>query len=99
MLYEYHCSGCGATFDMPFRMGTAESFVKCQCGYKASRSFSGASFILKGGGWPSKAMKFNEEQTRKNEEAGERMKGQRPPVRRIATDYGNGKIEEYVSPK
>jgi hypothetical protein len=31
---------------------------------------------------------------RRNRDAEKRMKGNKPPVRRVATDYGGGRIEE-----
>ena len=95
MLYEYHCRKCGKSSDLPFPMGKAQPTVQCPaCKGVASRTYGGASFILKGGGWPSKKLKFNAEQTRKNTEAGQRMRGNKPPVRRVATDYGNGDVRE-----
>jgi hypothetical protein len=37
---------------------------------------------------------MGEEMLKRNVEAGKRMKANRPPVRRVATDFGGGDIRE-----
>ena len=93
MLYAYRCSACHKEFDESFSMGKAVDVVPCPtCGNDGKRSFSRMSFVLKGGGFPSSDLRFKNEMTKRNAEAGRRMKSNRPPVRRVATDYGGGDV-------
>ena len=88
MLYDYRCSECEMKFEVNFPLGKAEKEVECsECGKQAKRVF-GCNFIL------PDASKFNREMTERNRKAGERQKANRPPVRTIAHDYGNGDIRE-----
>jgi putative FmdB family regulatory protein len=96
MQYGYVCSECGTGTEVDFPMGKAERTVKCACGAKAKRVFTNAGFILKGGYWPSKNMKFNREMTEKNEKAGERMRANKPPLTLAAHDYGGGDVREVA---
>ena len=54
MLYEYYCENCDKVFEQNFKMGEAPKSVKCICGKTAGRDYGKTSFILQGGGWPSK---------------------------------------------
>jgi len=79
MIFEYKCEKCNKLIEKDFRVGHAEKTVKCQdCNSDCERYYgSGVNFILVGGGWPGKSIKFNREQTEKNEHAGERMRSER----------------------
>jgi putative FmdB family regulatory protein len=96
MLYDYRCTKCNKDFDVNFKIGTATEFVSCSsCGSESKRIFKSMNFVLKGGGWPSKKLSFNQEMTNRNKAAGERMyKEHTPPARIEAYDYGNGDIRE-----
>ncbi len=93
--YSYYCEKCDSVFDKDFDFGKAPNNVKCdRCNTDCKRSYDSCSFVLKGGGWPGKSMKFNKEQTDKNINAGIRQKDRKPPVRLKALDYGNGDVRE-----
>jgi hypothetical protein len=88
---------CELHFERDFRIGKADSIVKCpECDSDAKRIFTSCSFILKGGGWPSKSGSFNKEMTERNERAGKRMRKEHGdgPLRTVAHDYGNGDVRE-----
>ena len=95
MLFSYGCEECGG-FDRDFPIGKAPRGVTCDCGKVAKRTYDGMSFILKGGGWPSKKGSFNKEMTARNERANSRMRKEhgKGPVRTVAHDYGDGDIRE-----
>ena len=95
MLYEYYCENCDKVFEQNFKMGEAPKSVKCICGKTAGRDYGKTSFILQGGGWPSKGMKFNKEMTDRNTAAGKRMHKNRKgtELKTLAYDYGGGKVE------
>jgi putative FmdB family regulatory protein len=97
MIYEYKCFGCEIIFEKSYPIGKAEDKVSCpKCDNEAKRAFTSCSFILKGGGWPSKKASFNKEMTERNEQAGRRMRKEHGdgPVRTVAHDYGNGDVRE-----
>jgi putative FmdB family regulatory protein len=97
MTYDYQCSECGIAFEEQFPIGKAEKSVPClECGSQSKRIFTSCNFILKGGGWPSKKISFNEEMTARNETAGRNMRKEHGdgPVRLVAHDYGNGDVRE-----
>jgi len=93
MKYQYQCRTCSAAFDTDFSLGKAEPTVRCKCGGSAKRVFSAVSFAVRGGN-VSTERTFGQEMLRRNRDAEKRMKGNKPPVRRVATDFGGGRIEE-----
>ena len=74
MIFEYKCQNTGEIVERDFKIGTAKKEIACNCGSCAKRFFGSMNFQLKGGGWPSKSSKFNKEMTKKNEDAGKRMR-------------------------
>lgn len=48
MDYKYFCDDCNTEIIASFRMGQAAASVKCECGSRASRDFSGISFSTRG---------------------------------------------------
>ena len=96
MRYQYQCEKCELTFDLDFAMGKAPKTAKCECGEQAQRYYGGVSFILKGGGWPSKNLKFNADQTQKNKDAGKRMEKNRrgTELKTVAHKYADGSVKE-----
>ena len=100
MQFEYKCEECKIIFSKDFRIGQAEKLVDCpDCGNnECKRHYGQMSFILKGGGWPGKSERLNNEMTARNEAAGHRMrKEHKPPVNLKALDYGNGDVREVKS--
>jgi len=98
MVYEYHCRECGIYFDADFPIGKAPKEVSCpECSKPGVRAYRSCNFVLNGGGWPSKSARFNAEMTKRNEQAGERMRRNRkPPVRTVAHDFGGGDVREVT---
>lgn len=95
MIYGFKCKKCDKTHDLNLPVGQTKD-VKCpDCSEIMSRVW-GCNFILKG--WfPGKSISFNSEMTRRNEEAGERMRRtapEKPGMKLAALDYGNGDIRE-----
>lgn len=94
MIFPYVCSKCGARREIVAGVGKAPKSPRCdKCKGVCKRVYEAVSVAFKGSGWTTKSS-FGEEMKRKNEEAGRRMKGNTPPVRRVATDYGDGDIRE-----
>jgi putative FmdB family regulatory protein len=91
MKYEYHCQTCEKPFDVDFPFGKAEPVVTCSCGGLAKRVFSAINFAVRGGS-VSTGRTFGQEMLRRNRAAGERMRANQPPIRRIATDFGGGDV-------
>jgi predicted nucleic acid-binding Zn ribbon protein len=79
VIFEYKCQETGEVIERSFTIGQAEKVVKCNCGCEAKRFFGSMNFQLKGGGWPGKSSKFNKEMTKKNEDAGKRMRKEHDP--------------------
>jgi putative FmdB family regulatory protein len=96
MKYEYKCQTCDERFEQDFPMGEAERTQPCpSCGEEAKKLISRSSFVLKGGGWPSRTGRLNSEMTKRNEAAGHRMrKEHKPGMKLAALDYGNGDVRE-----
>jgi putative FmdB family regulatory protein len=79
MIYEYQCKDCTEVFEQNFSMGEAKEYTKCECGGEAKRFFGSMSFVLAGGGFPSRDARFNKEMTERNEKAGKRMRKEHDP--------------------
>jgi putative FmdB family regulatory protein len=96
MTYEYRCAACGGNSEREFPIGKAEREVPCPaCGGVARKLVSKSGLVFKGGGWPSKSVSLNAEMTRRNEEAGRRMrKEHKPGMRLAALDHGGGDVRE-----
>lgn len=95
MLFQYLCRECEVIVERDFRVGNADPEVVCpECKGVCSRHYGSMTFILKGGGWPGKTQKLNQEMTSKNEAAGRRMRGQTPGMRTVAYDYGDGDVRD-----
>jgi len=93
MKYEYRCQACKKSLDADFPLGKAEPVVSCKCGGLAKRVFSLSNLTIRGGN-VSTERTFGQEMLRRNRDAEKRMRSNKPPVRRIATDYGGGRVEE-----
>jgi len=95
--FDYLCQECDLLFERMFKPGKDKALQKCpDCGKMASKFFGtiNATVQFKGGGFPSNDMKFNKDMTRRNEEAGRRMRKNKPSVNLKALDYGDGDIRE-----
>jgi len=80
MTYQYLCEDCQQVIEEDFSIGKAAKTVKClDCGNDCKRFYGEMSFILGGpaGQWPSKKARFNNEMSKRNEEAGRRMRKER----------------------
>ena len=95
MKYEYHCPACSAIVEADFPMGQADLAVPCKCGSLAKRVFSVTGIAVRGGN-VSTEKTFGQEMLRRNQRAAQRMKANRPKVRRVATDFGNGDVREVT---
>ena len=95
MKYEYHCRACSTAFDVDFPLGKAGPSVLCKCGGLAKRVFSAVNFAVRGGN-VSAEKTFGQEMFRRNKDAARRMQGNKPPVRRVATDFGGGDVRSVT---
>jgi predicted nucleic acid-binding Zn ribbon protein len=94
MQFPFQCKKCGKRFDGEYPIGKAPRVTPCpSCKGTANRIYEGLSLSVKIGGDFLRSSKFGEEMKAKNSKAASKMRGRVPPVRRVATDYGNGKIE------
>ena len=65
--YNFRCDKCKALFDKQASMADAPSKAKCpHCRTICGRHYGEMNFILKGGDWPSKAIKTNQTITKKS---------------------------------
>lgn len=98
MKYPYVCTACSKSFELEFPIGKAPTKLACvRCSAEAKRNYSGINFAVVGGSISTAPtgrtrQTFGQEMLNRNKEAGKRMKANRPPVRRIATDYGGGDV-------
>ncbi len=93
MVYEFECEKCERRVEQDFRMGEAPKEVPCpSCGGGARRVFSAPAIGIDGA--INRTSTFGEDMKRRNLKAAKRMKGRKPPVRTVAHDYGNGRVEE-----
>jgi len=93
MLFPYQCVKCGRQFDGDWPIGKAPRTVPCpSCGGVGKRVYAGLSLGVRVVGGTPRA--FGERMKSRNLEAGERMKGRKPPVRVAAYDYGKGDVRE-----
>ena len=97
MKYGYRCAACEHAFDIDVPIGKASASVSCpRCQASARRSYAGISFNVPGCSIStaptSRTKTMGEEMLKRNVEAGKRMKANRPPVRRVATDFGGGDV-------
>ena len=99
MRYDYRCLGCDQRFELTFPIGQAPQKATCPgCGEEAKKLISCSSFVLKGGGWPSRTGRMNTDMTKANEKAGRRMRKEHSPGMKLAAlDYGNGDVREVGS--
>lgn len=88
MKYEYFCESCQKVIEKDFPFGKPKKQVCCECGEKAERYLGNVSFVLKGGGWPSRSERMKNEQTAKNKAAGKRMKKTWPDASPHLVDQG-----------
>ena len=98
MKYPYVCTACSKTFELDLPIGKAPVKTACvRCSAEAKRNYADINFAVIGGSisTPSNGRSrqtFGQEMLNRNRDAGKRMKANRPPVRRVATDYGGGDI-------
>ncbi len=81
-IYEYWCDKCEQITEYEFPFAKCPMTAACKkCGKDSPRYLGGPmTFILKGSGWPSKTNAINNDITRKQEQAGKRMrKNWKPP--------------------
>lgn len=72
MIYEYYCEKCEKVIEKEFEFGKADKEIKCEiCNNIAHRHFDGCNFKCYG---PSSNYKFKEQNIKKNEEAGMKMR-------------------------
>jgi len=90
MFYDFQCSKCGKCIERQFRMADVPRTVECSCGSTAKRVYNGFALDMNGG--LNRTSGFGESIKKKNDEAAKRMRGNAPPVKTIAYDYGGGDI-------
>jgi len=101
MRYEYRCTACSQVFDVDVPIGKASVSVSVSCSRcqaPARRSYSGINFSVTGGSVSTSATgrTMGQEMLRRNTDAGKRMKANRPPVRRVGTEYRDGRVTEFA---
>lgn len=92
MVYEYQCDKCSERIEKDFSMGKAPRSIKCGCGAKAKRVYSGLAISINGA--IDRKSTFGEEMKKRNQKAAHRQQGRDAPVKLKALDYGNGDIRE-----
>ena len=95
MLFSFQCQKCMKKFDGEFSIGKAPRTTACPtCKGNSKRIYEGMSIAVKIGGSFAKSSTFGEQMKSRNLKAANRMKGQRPGLRPVAHDFGNGDIRE-----
>ena len=99
MRFDYRCIECNLVFELSFPIGQAPQRAPCpKCESQGKKLISCSSFVLKGGGWPSRSGRMNTDMTKANEAAGRRMRKEHTPGMKLAAlDYGNGDVREVGS--
>jgi putative FmdB family regulatory protein len=92
MRYDFECEKCETRAEHVFRMADVPASVKCECGGKAIRVYGAVAIEINGG--INRTSGFGESIKKRNDEATQRMRGRKAPVRTKAYDYGNGDVRE-----
>jgi len=91
MTYEYECQKCGKRAEKDCPMGKAPRTVSCpSCKGVAKRVYSAVAIGIDGR--IDRTSGFGEQMKKRNKSAAHRQKGNRPPVRKVAHDFGGGDI-------
>jgi putative FmdB family regulatory protein len=92
MTFVYVCGECGKRFEEEHSIGKAPRTVPCPaCGKVGKRVYDGMSIAVRVGGHTSRST-FGEQMKSRNQAAGRRMQGRKPPVRVVAYDHGGGDV-------
>lgn len=95
MFFPYQCQSCKKLFDGEYPIGKAPRETPCpSCKGTSKRIYEGVSVGVKIGGSFVRSSTFGEQMKARNAQAAHRMKGNRPPVRPVAHDFGGGDVRE-----
>ena len=98
MRFPFQCQKCGKKFDGEYPIGKAPRVTPCpSCKSDSKRIYDGISVAVKIGSDFARSSTFGEQMKARNMKAAQRMKGQRPGLRPVAHDFGNGDIREVKS--
>jgi putative FmdB family regulatory protein len=91
--YEYRCVSCRKSFEVDFHLGHAKPRMICKtCGNECKRVYSAVNISVQDSGVSGNT--FGQNMLRRNLEAGKNMRANKAPVRRVATDFGDGDVRE-----
>ena len=86
MTYEYKCSDCEYVQEEIHGMNEKPTITceKCKSTSMVKQITGGTGTIFKGGGWTTSDSSMKKSMTKKNEQAGEKMKAHKKPVRSLS---------------
>ena len=100
--YEFKCPACGASVERTMPIKDFEQPQTCACGAPLERQIpSNLGMVLKGDGWPGKAMKVNGQMAAKNRRIGARSaeKARDAPGLKLVPNVGGEQVESWSEAK
>ena len=77
-VYEYKCNKCQGTFERILSIANRKEPQTCDCGSDdVERILSRCGFVLRGGDWPSKALRIDRQMAEKNRRLAPRQASKR----------------------
>lgn len=74
-IYMYECPKCGTGFEMKLALSEFTTVQVCpECGSAADQVVAPTSFVLKGDGWPGKALRVKEQMKKRRQKVGQKQK-------------------------
>jgi len=96
--YEYKCPTCEASIERTMPLKEFSQPQTCACGATLERLIpSGLGMVLKGDGWPGKAMKVNGQMAAKNRRLGAKSaeKAKDAPGLKLVPNVGGEQVESW----
>ena len=97
-VYDFHCSTCNADVELFIPIKDFHKDQKCDCGAPLERLISAnIGMVLKGDGWPGKAMRVKGQMSQKNHRLSQksREKAQDAPPLKLVPNVGGEEVESW----
>jgi len=88
-IYEYQCPSCEEHFEVSKSIADYARSEKCpKCATEGERRVSESSFVLKGDGWPGKALKVKGQMAHRRKKLGRKQKDHVAPPLKLTPNVG-----------
>jgi putative FmdB family regulatory protein len=97
-VYEYQCPSCEAEVERTLPIKEFNQPQSCECGATLEIQIpSGLGMVLKGDGWPGKALKIKGQMTQKNRRIGHKQaeKTKEAPDVKLIPNVGGEQVESW----